>query len=73
VLSRDLSVYSGKKYRVFNFSISAGDHKTFPLAYRLLRTIAKPRALLYLYPGGRGTDETMTTALWPKTGLDNVV
>lgn len=42
VLSRDLSVYSGKKYQVFNFSTG------------------KPRALLYLYPGGRGTDETMT-------------
>lgn len=63
VLSRDLSAHYGTTYRVFNFSTGAGDHKTFPLIYRLIRTIAKPKSLLYLHPGSRGTGEQLT----PKT------
>ncbi len=56
-LSQDLSAYYGRPFRVFNFSTGGGDHKTFPLIYRLMRTIAKPKGLLYLYPGSQGTSE----------------
>ena len=59
ILSRDLTAAYGKPYRVFNCSTGAGDHKTFPVVYRLLRTVSTPRGLLYLYPGGRGTGESV--------------
>ncbi len=47
LLTQDLSRYYGRPYRVFNFSTGAGGNRTFPLVYRLLRTVANPKQIAY--------------------------
>lgn len=53
LLTQELSRYYGRPYRVFNFSTGAGGNRTFPLVYRLLRSVAKPKRIAYFYNGGR--------------------
>ncbi|MCC6537172.1 MAG: hypothetical protein IT162_06455 [Bryobacterales bacterium] len=53
LLTQELSRVHARPYRVFNFSTGAGGNRTFPLVYRLLRTVARPRRIAYLYTGGR--------------------
>lgn len=49
-LSERLSSASGRPYRCFNFSTGAAEVASFPLLYRLARTVAKPRLLLLVLP-----------------------
>ena len=50
VLSHDLSVAYGKPFRVFNLSTGGAEICTFPLLYRLARTVAKPKQIWIAFP-----------------------
>ena len=59
VLSRDLSQAYGRPFRVFNFSTGAGDLRAFPLIYKIVRAVAKPKQLWISFPAQQNTGEEL--------------
>jgi hypothetical protein len=58
-LSQELEKHLGARTRVFNFSTGAASWWTFPMLYRLARTVTIPKAMLIIQPVERNYGDTL--------------